>query len=158
MRTIYLAANLNSEGQYGLALFCKGCTGVFQLSLFTHTSNTSQAFGAVYFNCDLEVRRAKCDDENRDESLTLRLLAVGLLEFESSLIDSASINPILCKSAECLFFESSLQDTSPSPHTTSELSDALGYSTSALQAIASSSTASSLNLQSMFQQLSREQF
>lgn len=107
---------------------------------------------------DLEVRRAKCDDENRDESLTLRLLAVSLLEFESSLIDSASIDPILCKSAECLFLESSLQDTSPSLHTTSELSDALGDSTSALQAIASSSTASSLNLQTMFQQLSREQF
>ncbi|TGO51501.1 hypothetical protein BOTNAR_0354g00020 [Botryotinia narcissicola] len=81
---------------------------------------------------DLEVRGAKCDDENHDRSLILRLLAVDLLQFESSLIDSASINPILCKSADCLLFESSLQDTLPSPLTTSELSDALGYSTSAL--------------------------
>ncbi|KAF7901129.1 hypothetical protein EAF00_003350 [Botryotinia globosa] len=81
---------------------------------------------------DLEVRGAKCDDENNDRSLTLRLLAVDLLQFESSLIDSASINLILCKSAECVLFESSLQDTSPSPLTTSELSDALGHSTSAL--------------------------
>ncbi|TGO13564.1 hypothetical protein BTUL_0067g00060 [Botrytis tulipae] len=95
MLTIYLAANFKSEGQYGLALFCKGCTRIMR-----HDS-------------DLEVRGAKCDDENHDRSLTLRLLAVDLLQFESSLIDSASITSILCKSAECLLFESSLQDTSP---------------------------------------------